>query len=147
MTTRQSLQDNQISLISPTTFILFLSAGGFAAFVNLASRYLLTPVVGYENSIVIAYLIGMVVAFVLFRTMIFGRSGRSIGDESLRFVIVNIAALALVWLISVTLSRVIFPAFDFTWHSEDVAHFVGTCIPALSSYVGHSIYTFRKRVS
>ena len=147
MTTRQTFQAGRIARATPTTFILFLSAGAFAAFVNLASRYLLTPVVGYGNSIVIAYLIGMLVAFVLFRTMVFGRSGRSVGDETLRFVIVNIVALTLVWLISVALSRIILPAFNFTWHPEDVAHFVGTCIPALSSYVGHSIYTFRKGVS
>ena len=53
---------------------LFLLAGGFATLVNLVSRYLLTPVVGYEASIVIAYLVGMLVAFCLFRTLVFGRS-------------------------------------------------------------------------
>jgi putative flippase GtrA len=147
MTTRQSLRAGQIALADPTAFMLFLVAGGLAALVNLVSRYLLTPVVGYEASIVIAYLVGMLVAFLLFRTLVFGRSGRSFGDESFRFVIVNIVALALVWVISVTLARTVFPALDFTWHSEDIAHFVGTCVPALSSYLGHSIYTFRKEVS
>lgn len=144
MTTIQSLRPGQIALAKPKAFILFLLVGGFAAFVNLVSRYLLTPAVGYEASIVIAYLVGMLVAFLLFRTMVFGSSGRSISDESFRFVIVNIVALTLVWFISVTLARTVFPAFDFTWHSEDVAHFVGTCVPALSSYLGHSLYTFRK---
>ncbi|MGO8955350.1 MAG: GtrA family protein [Rhodomicrobium sp.] len=121
----------------------FLAAGGFAAIVNLVSRYLLTPVTGYRTSIVIAYLLGMVVAFILFRSLVFGRSGASIAGESYRFVIVNMVALALVWIISVTLASAFFPAIDFRWHAEDVAHFIGTCVPALTSYIGHSIYTFR----
>ena len=40
-------------------FVRFLAAGGFAALVNLVSRYLLTPIVGFQPSIaatsVIAY--------------------------------------------------------------------------------------------
>ena len=124
-------------------FVRFLATGGFAALVNLVSRYLLTPLVGFEFSIVVAYLLGMVVAFTLFRTLVFGRSGTSIVAESYRFVIVNIIALALVWIISVALAGVIFPAIDFRWHPEDVAHFIGTCVPAVTSFIGHSLYTFR----
>ena len=126
-------------------FVRFLGAGGFAAVINLVSRYLLTPVLGFECSIVVAYLIGMVVAFILFRTLVFGRSGASIAAESYRFVIVNVVALMLVWAISVTLVDVVFPAIGFRWHAEDIAHFIGTCIPAISSYIGHSYYTFRKK--
>jgi len=124
--------------------VRFLAAGGFAAFVNLASRYLLTPIVGFEVSIVVAYLIGMAVAFVLFRTLVFGRSGASVAAETYRFVIVNLVALTLVWIISVTLADMAFPAIGFRWHAEDIAHFIGTCVPAITSYIGHSLYTFRR---
>jgi putative flippase GtrA len=125
-------------------FVRFLAAGGSAALVNLVSRYLLTPVVGFELSIVIAYLFGMVVAFTLFRALVFGRSGASVATETYRFVIVNLIALTLVWIISVTLADVVFPATGLRWHAEDIAHFIGTCVPAISSYIGHSLYTFRK---
>ena len=125
-------------------FMRFLAAGGFAAFVNLASRYLLTPVIGFKLSIVPAYLLGMAVAFFLFRTLVFGRSGASVAAESTRFAIVNIVALCLVWVISVALASVVFPAIGLIWHAEDIAHFIGTCVPAVTSYIGHSIYTFRK---
>jgi putative flippase GtrA len=125
-------------------FLRFLAAGGFAAFVNLASRYLLTPIIGFEVSIVVAYLIGMAVAFILFRTLVFGRSGASVAAETYRFVIVNLVALTLVWIISVALADMVFPAIGFRWHAEDFAHFIGTCIPAITSYIGHSLYTFRR---
>jgi putative flippase GtrA len=125
-------------------FIRFLAAGGFAALVNLVSRYLLTPLIGFEVSVVVAYLLGMVVAFILFRTLVFGRSGASVATETYRFVIVNLVALTLVWAISVTLADLVFPAIGLRWHGEDIAHFVGTCVPAISSYIGHSVYTFKK---
>ncbi len=125
-------------------FVRFLAAGGFAALVNLVSRYLLTPVIGFKVSILVAYLLGMVVAFTLFRTLVFGRSGASVGAETYRFVIVNLIALALVWIISVTLADAVFPAIGLRWHAEDIAHFIGTCVPAISSYIGHSMYTFRR---
>lgn len=125
-------------------FVLFLATGGSAALVNLASRYLLTPVVGFKASIVIAYVIGMVVAFTLFRAFVFETSGKSIASESYRFVVVNLVALLLVWCISVGLAGVVFPAIGFAWHVEDVAHLVGTCVPAVTSFVGHSLYTFAK---
>jgi putative flippase GtrA len=125
-------------------FLRFLAAGGFAALVNLVSRYLLTPVIGFEVSIVVAYLLGMVVAFTLFRMLVFDRSGASVAAETYRFVIVNLIAMALVWIISVTLADAVFPATDLRWHAEDVAHFIGTCVPAISSYIGHSMYTFKQ---
>jgi putative flippase GtrA len=129
---------------SALRFMRFLAAGGFAALVNLVSRYLLTPAIGYSTSIVVAYLLGMVVAFVLFRTFVFGQSGKAVTEESYRFAIVNLAALVLVWVISVTLASAVFPALAFHWHAEDVAHFIGTCVPAVTSYIGHSLYTFRR---
>jgi putative flippase GtrA len=125
-------------------FIRFLAAGGFAATVNLVSRYLLTPVIGFKASIPVAYVLGMAVAYVLFRTLVFGRSGGSVREESYRFAAVNAIALALVWTISITLAAVIFPWVHFRWHAEDAAHFIGTCVPAVTSYIGHSLYTFKR---
>jgi putative flippase GtrA len=145
MTMKQSAPAKGARLADPAKFTLFMVVGGFAALVNLVSRYLLTPVVGFGSSVVIAYLIGMLVAFVLFRGLVFQSSGRDVSDEVWRFVIVNIGALTLVWAISLGLARVIFPALHFHWHADDVAHFVGTGVPAISSYNGHSIYTFRIR--
>ena len=110
-------------------FVQFLAAGSLAALVNLVSRYLATPVIGSKTSIVAAYILGMLVAFVLFRTLVFERSDVSVAAESYRFVIVNILALTLVWIISVTLTSAVFPAIGLSWHREDIAHFVGTCVP------------------
>lgn len=120
----------------------FLLLGGLAAGVNLVSRYLLTPALGFEMAVAVAYVIGMAVAYLLFRAFVFGASGRSVRSEVWRFTLVNIVALALVWAISVGLARVVFPAVAFTWHAEDLAHLIGVLSPALSSWIGHKRYTF-----
>jgi putative flippase GtrA len=65
-------------------------------------------------------------------------------SEAYRFVLVNILALILVWVVSVGLARIVFPAIAFQWHSEDIAHLVAVCVPAISSYIGHLHFTFKR---
>lgn len=125
-----------------TEFLKFLVTGGLAALANLASRYALNLIMPFEAAVAIAYLIGMTTAYVLARRFVFQRSGRSVGSEVRRFILVNLVALVLVWLISVGLARIVFPAVGFTWHAEDIAHLIGVLAPAVSSYFGHRLYTF-----
>ncbi len=123
---------------------LFLASGGLAALVNLVSRYILTPSLGFELSVVVAYLIGMVAAYVLFRAVVFGRTGDGVRRESYRFVIVNIVALCVVWIVSVGLVHFVFPMTGITQFDTEIAHVIAVCVPAVTSYVGHSRYTFRR---
>jgi putative flippase GtrA len=125
-------------------YLRFLATGGFAAAVNVTSRFVLNPILGFETAVLSAYLIGMVTAYLLFRAFVFGRSGRSISSEVYRFTLVNLGALAIVWLVSVALARAVFPAIGLVWHAQDIAHLIGVSIPAITSYFGHLLYTFRK---
>jgi putative flippase GtrA len=125
-------------------FLRFLLTGGMAALVNLGSRYLLNIVMPFEAAVPIAYLFGMVTAYILARLYVFEKSGRSRFDEFKRFAIVNVFALFVVWAISVGLARGLFPWIGFTWHSEDIAHIIGVLSPVALSYFGHRSYTFAK---
>ena len=93
-------------------------------------------------AVVVAYVIGMIVAYNLFRIFVFGATGRGVASEAWRFTLVNIVSLALVWVISVGLARVVFPAIAWTWRADDIAHLLGVLSPALTSWVGHKKYTF-----
>ena len=53
----------------------------------------------------LAYLVGMTIAYLLNRLFVFERSGRAVADEYVRFGIVNLVALAQVWIVSVGLAR------------------------------------------
>ena len=123
-------------------FVLFLAAGGAAALVNILSRLALSVVVPYEAAVALAYLCGMTVAFGLNRAFVFAPSGRAAYQEYVRFALVNAVAIAQVWIVSVGLVRLVFPAAGFVWHAETVAHIVGVAVPAVTSYFGHKHYSF-----
>lgn len=125
-------------------FARFLAVGGFAAAVNLAARVLFSEVMPYELAIVLAYPIALTIAFLLNRRYVFPEAGSDATGQYMRFTLVNLAALAQVWIVSVTLARLVLPAISWEWHAELIAHAVGVCSPALTSYYGHKWFTFRK---
>lgn len=125
-------------------FVLFLFAGGTAALVNVLSRIALNWAMPYEVAIVVAYLFGMTTAYLLNRHFVFAESGRSVASEYTRFALVNLAAVAQVWIVSVALARFVFPAIGFSWHAETVAHIIGVVVPTFTSYLGHKHFSFAK---
>jgi putative flippase GtrA len=123
-------------------FVLFVLAGGTAALVNILSRVALNWLMPYEVAIIVAYLCGMTTAYLLNRYFVFAASGRGVASEYTRFALVNLAAVAQVWIVSVGLARLAFPAIGFTWHAETVAHVIGVAIPVFTSYLGHKHFSF-----
>ena len=125
-------------------FLLFLFAGGAAALVNILSRIAFNWIIPYEAAIVVAYLCGMTAAYLLNKRFVFEASGRSMTSEYVRFALVNLLAVAQVWVVSVGLARFVFPATGFTRHAETVAHIVGVIVPVFTSYLGHRHFSFAK---
>ena len=123
-------------------FASFVVTGGISAACNLGARFLMSRVMRYEFAVLFAYLIGMVVAFVLARTFVFERNERAWHSQLGRFAIVNAFGFAQVWLVSVGLVRLIFPRMEFHWHPEDVAHLVGVASPVFVSYYAHKYFSF-----
>ena len=74
-------------------FIRFLVAGGIAALANIGSRIAFSSFLAYVPSIVLAYLVGMLTAYVLNRIAVFGRGDRAIHEEFGCFVAVNVLAV------------------------------------------------------
>jgi len=125
-------------------FFQFLLVGGLAAGINFISRIGFSEFFSYRIAIVLAYLIGMITAFLLSKYYVFEKSGRSLNDELRDFIIVNVFAVIQVWLISVSLAEYFFKYITFTFYPEEVAHLIGLGIPAITSYFGHKYFSFRK---
>jgi putative flippase GtrA len=125
-------------------FLAFAVTGGVAALVNLLSRYGLSSVTQYEAAVAIAYLIGMTTAFLLARRFVFPASGQPLAVEYGRFGLVNVAGFIQVWIVSVTLVRVVFPKLHFEWRAEEVAHLIGVVSPIAVSYYGHRNFSFKR---
>lgn len=123
-------------------FGLFLIVGGFAALVNLSTRWLFNLTVPYEVAVTAAYLCGMTVAFTLNKLFVFAHSGRAAHREYLRFAIVNAIAFVQVFVVSVGLARWLFPLVGFTFHADTIAHAIGVGSPVITSFLGHKYYSF-----
>jgi putative flippase GtrA len=124
-------------------FTLFVLVGGLAAAINIAARWLVNLFTSFEVAIVVAFFVALAVAFLLNRRLVFGSEGSSV-DQFRRFLLVNLVALAQVWLVSMLLARMIFPALGFTWNADTIAHAVGVVSPLAASYLAHKHFTFAK---
>lgn len=124
-----------------STFIL---TGGFAAACNLLSRAALSLILPFPVAVVIAYAIGMAVAFTMFRRFVFDARNGGIRGQAVRFFWVNMIALAQVFAISLLLNEIVLPALGVTWHREALAHVIGVAFPIVSSWFLHKHYTFKR---
>ena len=128
-----------------TEFLQFLFVGGIAAGVNFISRIGFSEFFSYRISIILAYIVGMVIAFTLFKHYVFEKSGRHYIEEVKGFIIVNIFGIIQVWLISIGLAEYLFPYISLQFYPHEVAHFIALGIPALSSYFGHKHFSFSNK--
>jgi putative flippase GtrA len=124
-------------------FVRFVALGGCAAAVNYGSRFALSNFMPFEAAVAVAYLIGMVVAFGLFRLFVFPNATGSFREQTLMFVLVNIAGIAQVWVVAVALARWALPALHYPGPVEATAHLLAIGVPTFTSYVLHKRFTFR----
>jgi putative flippase GtrA len=124
-------------------FFLFLLSGGIAASLNWGSRFLFSRWMAFEWAVVCAYGVGLATGFILMRTIAFDGRGKPALPQAGRFAVVNAAALAQTWIVSVLLARWALPAVGVTTHAEAIGHLVGVLFPVFTSYIAHRKYTFR----
>lgn len=124
-------------------FLRFLVAGGIAAAANYGSRFVFSQWLGYGVAIVLAYLVGMSVAFVLMRQHVFDAREGALGPQVAKFAAVNALAALQTLLISLLLARWLLPRLGIVEHAEAIAHLVGVLVPVVTSYLGHRMLTFK----
>jgi putative flippase GtrA len=125
-------------------FASFVVTGGISAVFNLLTRWLLSHVLLYEVAVALAYVVGMTIAFMLARRFVFAPGGGTWLAQYRRFAAVNVVSLLIVLVVSAGLLRLVLPALDWTWHAEEVAHFLGVASPIVVSYFAHKHYSFAR---
>ncbi len=125
-------------------FLIFLSMGGAAAAVNWLSRIALSTVLAFGPAVVIAHLIGMVVAFLGMRAFAFRVSGPGAGQEFGRFFLVNLVSIAQTWAVSELLLLLLAGPVGNRAVAEAAAHGIGISSTVITSYWLHRRFTFRQ---
>ncbi len=123
-------------------FALFLLTGGLAALVNFSSRIAYNRFVDYQTAIVLAYITGMITAFILAKLFVFRESRQSVHRSAFYFLLVNLIAVAQTWSISVGLAYFVLPYLDVDRFVPEIAHAVGIVVPVFTSYIGHKRWSF-----
>lgn len=124
-------------------FLTFLFTGGTAAAVNFGSRIIYSQWFGFSTAVILAYVTGMITAFVLAKLFVFKESEQPVHRSAIFFVVVNIVAALQTWLISMGLAFYVLPALGVQEFVDEIAHAVGVAVPVFSSYLGHKRWSFR----
>src|SRR3954470_20536382 len=124
----------------------FLIAGGLASSVNFVVRFPLSSFFSFDVAVSLAYVIGMVAGFTLYRSWVFPGSSVSLNSQLVRFVAVNVCGLLVVVeiasLLDATLIRADLLPPDL---AEAIAHLIGIGSGAVANFAGHSVITFADR--
>tara|TARA_R110001583_G_scaffold195527_1_gene375366 strand:- start:3576 stop:3974 length:399 start_codon:yes stop_codon:yes gene_type:complete len=132
-----------MELLKSRQFLLFIVTGGIAAAVNFMSRIFYNLWLDFSVSIIIAYITGMITAFVLAKIFVFKESEQLLSRSIFYFILVNFFAVLQTWAVSMGLVMYVFPWAGLRLHPEEIAHAIGVVIPVFSSYFGHKYITFR----
>lgn len=124
-------------------FLLFLLTGGTAAAVNFGSRIVYSLWLNFSSAVILAYITGMVTAFVLAKLFVFKESQQSIHRSAVFFMLVNLVAVFQTWVISIGLAYYALPSLGIKSFVQEIAHAVGVAVPVFTSYIGHKRWSFR----
>ncbi len=132
-----------IKIFKSKQFLAFLITGGIAALVNFGSRFVFSEYVSFGKAVILAYLVGMITAFILAKLFVFETSKHSTKKEFFYFTLVNVVAIIQTYIISVGFAMYLFPDINFTFHPEAVAHAIGVVFPVFTSFIGHKYFSFK----
>ncbi|MCW0459161.1 hypothetical protein NB717_000229 [Xanthomonas sacchari] len=125
-------------------FLLFVICGGTAAAVNVGSRILFSMAAPFEAAVCLAYVLGMLTAFLLNRILVFKGSDRPIAQQAAWFIGINAISLLQTLAISILLKRWLLPALNWPFDIPLSAHLVGVAVPIFTAYLGHKHFTFSR---
>ena len=124
-------------------FLIFLLTGGIAAVFNFGSRIIYSQWLDFSSAVILAYVTGMITAFVLAKAFVFKESLQAVHRSAAIFALVNLVAVMQTWAISMGLAYYLLPTLGISRFLPEIAHAVGIVIPVFTSYFGHKRWSFR----
>ncbi|MCE0723013.1 GtrA family protein [Legionella resiliens] len=125
-------------------FIAFIIAGAIAVTVNFCSRIIYSYSFSFSTSILLAYITGMVVSFILVKFFVFKTSQQTLTRSIIYFILINLIGMSQTLLVSLLFAHYFLPAMDIK--SLEIAHAIGLASPAFTTYLGHKFLTFREKI-
>jgi len=117
--------------------------GGTAAVVNFGSRILYSMWLNFSSAVILAYISGMITAFVLAKLFVFKECQQTLQRSAVFFILVNLVAILQTWVISMGLAYYLLPLLGFSVFVPEIAHATGVIVPVFTSYLGHKRWSFQ----
>lgn len=127
-------------------FLGFLVAGGCAALLHWLSRILLSLWLPFQWAVVLAYFVGMAVAFFLNSVFVFPNSPRPRIVQARDFALTNLAFFPVVWAVSIYVN-VALKNLGITNHSEEIAHGFAISLPIAGTFLIYKLIAFKGHVN
>ena len=125
-------------------FLGFLAVGGLAALLNWLARLLLSVWLPFSWAVIVAYAIGMFVAFLLNSFFVFPKSEKARHAQARDFVLINLSFFPLVWLASVQVNNWL-KTIGMVSHSEELAHAIAISLPMLATFLIYKFFAFKEK--
>ena len=131
-----------IRYIFTKQFLGFLTVGGLAAFIHWGARIILSLWLSYSLAIIIAYIIGMMTAFLLNRIFVFKRSNRTLAQQAKGFIWINLLFFPVVWFAAVKINDGL-NNFGLYSYSKEIAHGIAVAVPMIATFLFYKLIAFR----
>lgn len=117
--------------------------GGIAALVNLGSRVLFSLWLSFSSAVILAYIAGMITAFILAKLFVFKQSAQPLRNALMGFIVVNLIAIVQTWLIAMGMAYYVLPTLGVRTYVHELSHLAGVIFPVFTSFIGHKYWSFR----
>jgi putative flippase GtrA len=124
-------------------FIYFVIAGASAATINFSSRLILRNYLDIIVSALLANIIAMIIAFFLYRKLVFPFSSIPFETQGIRFVIIQVSFMPVAIYIFSILAN-LFYIVGLEDYAEPTAHIISIGAPALITFLLYKFFVFYK---
>ena len=124
-------------------FLRFLFVGATAAGLHWLARFWLDAFMSFSLAVILAYGVGIAVAFTLNAVFVFPGSDRPVARQMRDFVLINVGFFPVVWAASLAL-RWAFTRLGVLDIADDLAHAVAIAIPVFGTFLLYKFVAFAK---
>lgn len=125
-------------------FVAYLLVGASAALLHWLARIAINQFLSYSTAVVLAYGVGMTVAFILNRSFVFPLSDKPIQKQIRDFMLINISFFPVVWGVSLALNSW-FRGLGMVLYTQGLAHAIAISLPVLATFLLYKFVAFRER--
>ena len=123
-------------------FVDFLMVGITSAFLHWLARWALSFWLPFSLAIIIAYVIGMSIAFALNALFVFPNTQKSNKKQACSFIFINSAFFPIVWLAATQINSCL-KSVGMINYTEELAHALAVFFPMFITFLFYKFHTFK----